>query len=132
MVRASGADDGGVDAAFIIKLVRWCVSHQMRSAVRLNGWATMKFEGKLTGHELKPRATRIDVRYDALVRFERTAVQAMILNVSSDGFRLHASEELEAGTEVTIECQKLEPVRGKIHWSCGQEAGGVFLEAIAL
>jgi len=92
----------------------------------------MKFEGRLEGRELTPRAARIDVRYDALVRFDGATTEAMILNVSNQGFRLHAAEELEEGMEVLIEVEKLEPVRGRIRWTCGQESGGVFLEAIAL
>lgn len=92
----------------------------------------MKFEGKLQGRELTPRAARVEVQYDARVRFDGTSVEAMILNVSSQGFRLCAAEELAPGMEVTIECEKLDPVRGEIRWSCGQESGGVFLEAIAL
>ena len=92
----------------------------------------MKFEGTLEGRELTPRAARVEVQYDARVRFEGTAVDAMILNVSSKGFRLCAAEELEPGREVTIECGRVEPVRAQIRWSCGQESGGVFLEAIAL
>jgi|GraSoiStandDraft_51_1057287.scaffolds.fasta_scaffold561649_2 hypothetical protein len=93
----------------------------------------MKFEGRLFGRELKPRASRVDVKYDALVRFDgAAAVDAMILNVSNKGFRLHAAEELEPGVEVMLEVETLEPVRGQIRWSCGQESGGVFLEAIAL
>ena len=92
----------------------------------------MKFEGRLHGRELKPRAARVDVRYDALVRFDGTSVEAMVLNVSSKGFRVRAAEELEPGLQVMIECDRLEPVRGEIRWSCGDESGGVFLEAIAL
>jgi PilZ domain len=92
----------------------------------------MKFGGRLRGRELKPRAARIDVDYDALVRFDSTAVPAQILNVSSKGFRLRAAEELEPGMEVMLEVEKLEPVRGLIRWACGEESGGVFLEAIAL
>ena len=34
--------------------------------------------------------------------------------------------------DVTLEVETLEPVHGQIRWSCGQESGGVFLEAIAL
>ena len=92
----------------------------------------MKHEGRLEGLEITPRAARIDVNYDALVRFDGAATEAMILNVSSKGFRLHAAEELEPGMEVMLEVDKLEPVRGQIRWTCGQESGGVFLDAIAL
>jgi len=92
----------------------------------------MKHEGRLEGHEITPRVARIDVKYDAQVRFGGAAVDAMILNVSSNGFRLHSAEELEPGMDVTLEVETLEPVHGQIRWSCGQESGGVFLEAIAL
>lgn len=92
----------------------------------------MKFHGKLEGRECQPRSARIDVAYDALVRLDWGAVEAMILNVSSNGFRLRTAEELEPGCEVTLEVEKLEPVKGVIRWACGQESGGVFVEAIAL
>jgi PilZ domain len=92
----------------------------------------MKFEGRLQGRDITTRDTRIDVKYDAQVRFGSAAIDAMILNVSSKGFRLHAAEELEPGMDVTLEVEKLEPVRGQIRWTRGQESGGVFLEAIAL
>jgi sporulation protein YlmC with PRC-barrel domain len=92
----------------------------------------MKFEGKLEGREILPRAARIGVAYDAMVRIATGAVEAQILNVSSKGFRFHSEAAFAPGTEVTIEVDKLEPVKGLIRWSCGDEAGGVFLEAIAL
>jgi hypothetical protein len=92
----------------------------------------MKYEGRLQGREITPRSARIDVRYDAMVRFDGAATEAMILNVSSKGFRLHTAEELEPDMEVTLEVDKLEPVRALIRWCCGAESGGVFLDAIAL
>jgi PilZ domain len=92
----------------------------------------MKFEGRLRGRECRRRAARVDVRYDARVRFDSMSVDALILNVSSKGFRLRAAEELEPGMEVMLEVAKLEPVRGEIRWTCGEESGGVFLDAIAL
>lgn len=92
----------------------------------------MKYEGRLEGREITPRAARKDVKYDALVRFAGAATEAMILNVSSQGFRLHVADELQPGMEVMLEVEELEPVRGQIRWTDGQESGGVFLEAIAL
>jgi hypothetical protein len=92
----------------------------------------MKHEGKFEGREYLPRDVRTDVRYDSLVRFDWGAVEAMILNVSSNGFRLHTAEALEPGKQITLEVDKLEPVKGVIRWARGQESGGVFLEAIAL
>ena len=96
------------------------------------GVGSMKFEGKLEGREYRPRLARVDVKYDALVRFERTTVEAKIFNVSREGFRLHAAEALQTGMEVTLEVEQREPVRGQICWTRGQDSGGVFLEAIAL
>lgn len=92
----------------------------------------MKFEGRLHGREITPRSARVDVKFDATVRFGASSTEAMILNVSSKGFRLHAAEELEPGMQVMLEVEKLDPVPGVIRWTCGQESGGVFLEAIAL
>lgn len=92
----------------------------------------MKFDGQLEGRELLPRPPRIDVSYDALVRLEWGAVEAQILNVSNKGFRVRSSTELEPGTEITIEVPKLEPVRGMVRWSCGDESGGIFLDPVAL
>lgn len=89
-------------------------------------------EGRLSGREINPRAIRVEVEYDALLRFDCAVIGAQILNVSSDGFRLRSAEELEPGMEVTVEVEKLEPVRAKIRWTCGHESGGVFLDPIAL
>ena len=121
-----------MDAAFIFNLYGRGVAHAVLRGRTLQDGPEMKFEGKLEGRELRPRAARIDVKYDALVRLEWGAVQAMILNVSSRGFRLRMAEDLEPGVEMTLEVEKLEPVRGVIRWCCGDEAGGVFMDAIAL
>jgi hypothetical protein len=121
-----------VDAAFIINLHGRGRILAEQPGRALEDEPTMKYEGKLEGREITPRDARIDVTYDALVRFGAATVDAMILNVSSKGFRLRAAEELEPGMDVTIELEKLEPVRGQIRWTCGEESGGVFLEAIAL
>jgi hypothetical protein len=127
-----GSDAGGVDAAFIINLYGGHATLAERSGRATWDAPTMKHEGRLEGHEITSRVARIDVKYDAQVRFGGAAVDAMILNVSSNGFRLHSAEELEPGMDVTLEVETLEPVHGQIRWSCGQESGGVFLEAIAL
>ena len=89
-------------------------------------------EFKLEGREWTPRAARVDVQFDALVRLDRGAVEGAVLNVSSEGFRLRTSEELEVGAEVSLEVETLPAVRGEILWTCGYECGGVFLEAVAL
>lgn len=92
----------------------------------------MKLDLRLQGRELQPRPTRIDVRFDTRVRLEWGAVDGLVLNVSSEGFRLHTAEELEVGAQVALEVDKLPPVGGEILWVCGYECGGVFTEAVAL
>ena len=92
----------------------------------------MKHEGKFEGREFPARDARVETRYDALVRLDWGAVEAQILNVSSQGFRLRAAAAIEPGEEVTVEMAKLEPVKAIIRWACGVECGGVFVEAVAL
>jgi hypothetical protein len=92
----------------------------------------MKFEGHLEGRELEPRGARIAVRYDALVRCEAGDVEAQILNISGSGFRVRASQALEPGWDVYVKVAKHPPVKATIRWSSGLEAGGVFLESVAL
>ncbi|MEP7131372.1 MAG: PilZ domain-containing protein [Sphingomicrobium sp.] len=92
----------------------------------------MKFEGRFEGREFPLRDPRIALRFDTLVRSHTGAVEAEILNLSSMGFRLRATVELQSGTEITLEVPEMHPVKGVIRWVTGDECGGVFLEAVAL
>ena len=65
------------------------------------------------------RNPRVAVRYDAVL-------------IEADGFRLESNAELEVGAEVQIRVGKREPVGALIRWTRGLEAGGVFLEPVAL
>ena len=62
----------------------------------------MKHEAILAGDEFPPRDTRVDVGYDVNVHCEAGEIPAQLLNLSSDGFRLHTANPLEVGWEVTI------------------------------
>lgn len=92
----------------------------------------MKFEGKLEGREITPRPTRIDTRFDVVVRSAAGEFPATIINMSGSGFRLSLVDGLEAGASVSLEIPMMPPVKGLIRWVTGDEAGGVFLDAIAL
>jgi len=92
----------------------------------------MKFEGKLEGRELTPRPARIDASFDVLVRCAAGEFGASITNLSGKGFRLRSDCPLEPGCEVSLELPKMPPVRGIIRWVSGDDAGGVFMEAVAL
>jgi len=92
----------------------------------------MKHETILAEQEWLPRDPRVEVDFDVRVRTETGEIDAQIVNLSSDGFRLQTSNPLEVGWEVTLEAAKHFPVRALICWACGLEAGGVFAEPVAL
>ena len=81
----------------------------------------------------RKRAARIAVRCDAiLTEHDGCQVDVVIVDVSRSGFRLHSRAELVPGDEVSLHMGKCEPVRAKIQWTRGYEAGGTFLDAVAL
>lgn len=92
----------------------------------------MKFDGQLEGREYRPRAVRVDVNYDAWLKLANGDVPVQILNVSSDGLRLRSASSLEVGAEVLVAVAKLYPVRAIIRWNSGDEAGGQFVDPVAL
>src|SRR5689334_4666808 len=99
---------------------------------RWNGWTIMKYEGRLEGREWNARDRRIDTSCDVLVHCDAGDLPARIVNLSSDGFRLHSEDALQAGWEVTLEAAGSDPVKALICWASGLEAGGVFAEPVAL
>ncbi len=92
----------------------------------------MKFEGRLEGRELTSRAPRIDAGFVVRVRSAIGDFPARVTNLSSAGFRLHSARELEPGLEISLEVPKRLPVRCIVRWTTGKEAGGVFMEPVAL
>ena len=92
----------------------------------------MKFEGKLEGREMPSRASRIDVNYPVRVRCESGDFEARMMNLSASGFRLRSSEALAVGANITLQVARLTPVKAVVRWADGPEAGGVFLESMAL
>jgi hypothetical protein len=92
----------------------------------------MKHERNFVGREAPQRDPRIDVNYEVTVRGPRGEMAAELVNLSSDGFRLRCSEPLETGWKVMLEVPKHDPLKALVVWAAGLEAGGVFLESIAL
>ena len=92
----------------------------------------MKHEGKLEGRHWVPRGTRIGANYDVQVQSDEAEVDAEVLNLSSEGFRLRARTPLKAGAVVMLVAEGEEPVKALICWAVGLEAGGVFAEPAAL
>ena len=92
----------------------------------------MKHEAILAGEEWPSRDPRVEVDFDVRVHCDAGEIDAQIINLSSDGFRLHSRNPLEVGWEVTLEAAKQFPVKALICWACGNESGGVFAESAAL
>jgi hypothetical protein len=104
------------------------------------GWIKMKhenfreaFSGALSAaREFAPRDTRVEADCDVRVRCDEGEFDAQLVNLSSDGFRLHSERSLQPGAVVILEAAGHDPVQALICWVCGREAGGVFAEAVAL
>ena len=92
----------------------------------------MKHEAILEGHELLSRDPRVDSEFPVRVHCQAGEIEAQIVNLSSDGFRLRSEDPLQVGWVVTLEAAAQFPVKALICWACGQEAGGVFAEPVAL
>src|SRR5215212_2569194 len=92
----------------------------------------MKHEAILAGQELLSRDPRVDTEFAVRVHCQAGDIEAQIVNMSSDGFRLHSANPLEAGWVVTLEAATNFPVKALICWACGHEAGGVFADPVAL
>ena len=79
---------------------------------------------------LKKRAPRVDVRRPViLINSDGDASEAVILDVSSGGFRLSVEESPRIGEFVTLQVER-ERFLAQIRWALGSEAGGVFLEPV--
>lgn len=86
----------------------------------------------LEEQELRSRDPRVDAEFPVRVRCQAGDIDAQIVNLSSDGFRLRSENPLEVGWVVTLEAAKQFPVKALICWACGQEAGGVFADPVSL
>ena len=74
------------------------------------------------------RATRILLNAPIGVDMEDgSQVSAVLLDLSSGGFRLRSDELLQVGERVTLRMEGEEPMPGEVKWVTGFVAGGVFL-----
>ncbi len=92
----------------------------------------MKHEAILAERELLPRDPRVAVGLASASYCEAGEIEAQIVNLSSDGFRLHTANPLQVGWVVTLEAARQFPVKALICWACDLEAGGIFSEPVAL
>ena len=80
---------------------------------------------------LNKRAPRIDLRRPAvLINSDGTALNVIILDVSSGGFKLEISECPRIGEFVRLRVEHCDEFPAQIRWVLGNEAGGVFLAPV--
>lgn len=73
------------------------------------------------------RPPRIDLRQPVvMINSDGHVSNAIILDVSSTGFRLELADLVRVGELVTLRVEHDE-IPGQIRWTLGNEAGGVFL-----
>ena len=77
---------------------------------------------------LNKRAPRVSLSRPAIIihedGYEATAI---IVDVSSGGFRLEVTETPRIGEFVRLQIDRGDPIEAQIRWALGNEAGGVFL-----
>jgi hypothetical protein len=109
-----------------------CAAKVIASRLRRRG-PDMRMTSRIEANSYHQREPRIALRCQAvLVEEDGCALDVVITDVSREGFKLESHSELEVGSDVWLHMPKSTPVRGSIRWTCGHEAGGVFLEPVAL
>lgn len=93
----------------------------------------MKTSTTLQGCIQSRRERRVSLNREAiLTEADGFTVDVTIVDVTKDDFRLRSVTELELGSKVILQMQNATPVRCEIRWSCGHEAGGIFLDPITI
>jgi len=93
----------------------------------------MKMSSNLAACIDHGREPRVTLNCNAtLTESDGCTVDVVIVDVSQHGFRVQSLAELEIGSEVLLQMDRLPGVRGQIRWTCGHQAGGVFLDPVAL
>ena len=76
------------------------------------------------------RGRRVDVRKPAiLINSDGIEIESLILDISSQGFRLELDDEVRVGELVSLRVDG-QLVSAEIRWVLGKEAGGTFLTPV--
>lgn len=79
---------------------------------------------------MSKREPRIDVRKPAtVVNSDGMEIDAMILDISSNGFRIQVGDQLRIGEFISLHVDG-EVATAQIRWVLGNEAGGTFLSPV--
>lgn len=80
---------------------------------------------------MSKRAPRVELRRPAvLVDSDSKPTDVVILDISSGGFRIECGDDLKIGEFVQLRVEHGQEFPAQIRWVLGNEAGGVFLEAV--
>ena len=79
------------------------------------------------------RKPRVNVAHEAtLVMADGSEHPVTITDVSSGGFHLKSEDTLPIGSHVFLRVARYGDFPAQIRWALGSDAGGVFLEPVAL
>jgi len=87
------------------------------------------------GQGYTDRDTRVQVRCKGkAIELDGCELDVEITEVSRDGFRLMSNAKFDPGAEIwlSIANSSFPPVHAMVRWTRGDEAGGIFLEPVAL
>ena len=77
------------------------------------------------------RAPRVDLRQPAtLLNSDGVAVNVVLLDLSSSGFKIEATETLRIGEVVTLRVGRSSEMKAQIRWALGEQAGGIFITPV--
>ena len=79
------------------------------------------------------RAPRVDLRQPAvLINSDGIAMDVVLLDLSSSGFKIEAPETLRIGEVVTLQVGRSSEMKAQVRWALGDQAGGVFITPVHL
>jgi phosphoribosylformylglycinamidine (FGAM) synthase PurS component len=77
------------------------------------------------------RAPRVDLRQRAtILNSDGAVIEAVLLDLSSSGFKIQAVETLRIGEFVTLRVGRSSEMKAQIRWALGDQAGGVFINPV--
>ena len=77
------------------------------------------------------RAPRVDLRQPAtLLNSDGVAVNVVLLDLSSSGFKIEPTETLRIGEVVTLRVGRSSEMKAQIRWALGEQAGGIFITPV--
>jgi hypothetical protein len=97
--------------------------------------ANAKARNQPKGQGYVERETRVEVRCKGVaIELDGCELEVEITEVSREGFRLRSNAKFDPGAEIwlAIANSTFAPVHALVRWTRGDEAGGVFLEPVAL